>query len=125
MVGNIQDVSHFVGTCESCQMHLNIRHRDQLQPTYPLTIYFKWMVDLVSMSMELGQMKYLVLAREDLTNQVDDVNLEVTRRHLCGSVCVCADLSSYMQQTTQILNREREIDTTQTLMQSFALYFFR
>ena len=28
------------------------------------------MVDLVSMPMGMGQMKYLVLAREDLTNQV-------------------------------------------------------
>ena len=29
------------------------------------------MVDLVSMPMGVGQMKYLVLAREDLTNQVE------------------------------------------------------
>ena len=29
------------------------------------------MVDLVSMPMGVGQLKYLVLAREDLTNQVE------------------------------------------------------
>ena len=46
-------------------------HRDELRPTYPPTIHFKWMVDLVSMPMGVGQMKYLVLAREDLTNQVE------------------------------------------------------
>ena len=66
-----KDITHFMGTCESCQVHSNIHHRDELQLTYPLTIHFKWMVDLVSMSMGVGQMKYLVLAREDLTNQVE------------------------------------------------------
>ena len=66
-----KNLLHFVCTCESCQVHSNIRHRDELQPTYPLTIHFKWMVDLVSMPMGVGQMKYLVLAREDLTNQVE------------------------------------------------------
>ena len=30
-----------------------------------------WVVDLVTMSMGVGQMRYLVLAREDLTNQVE------------------------------------------------------
>ena len=69
--GMYKDVAHFVGTCESCQIHSNIRHRDELHPTYPLAIHFKWMVDLVSMPMGVGQMKYLVLAREDLTNQVE------------------------------------------------------
>jgi transposase InsO family protein len=66
-----KDVLHFVSTCETCQVHSNIRHRDELRPTYPPTIHFKWMVDLVSMPMGVGQMKYLVLAREDLTNQVE------------------------------------------------------
>ena len=52
-------------------MHSIVRHRYELHPTYPLTIHFKWMVDLVTMSMGVGQMRYLVLAREDLTNQVE------------------------------------------------------
>ena len=65
-----KDVLNFVSTCESWQVHSNIRHCDELQLTYPLTIHFKWMVDLVSMLMGVGHMKYLVLAREDLTNQV-------------------------------------------------------
>ena len=62
------DVQHFVTTCESCQVHSGIRHRDELHPTYPLTILFKWMVDLVTMSMGVGQMRYVVLARENVTN---------------------------------------------------------
>ena len=52
-------------------MHSIVRHRDDLHPTYPPTIHFKWMVDLVMMPMGVGQMRYLVLAREDLTNQVE------------------------------------------------------
>ena len=52
-------------------MHSIVRHRDELHPTYPPAIHFKWMVDLVTMPMGVGQMRYLVLAREDLTNQVE------------------------------------------------------
>ena len=52
-------------------MHSIVRHRDELHPTYPLTVHFKWMVDLVTMSMGVGQMRYFVLDREDLTNQVE------------------------------------------------------
>ena len=61
----------FVSTCESYQMHSVVRHRDELRPTYPLTVHLKWMVDLVTMLMGEGQKRYLVLAREDLTNQVE------------------------------------------------------
>ena len=61
----------FVGTCESCQIHLNIRYRDELHQTYPLTIHFKWLVDLVSLRMGVGKMRYLVFAREHLTKHVE------------------------------------------------------
>ena len=71
MAGIVPDVHQFVTTCEVCQMHSVVRHRDELHPTYPLTVHFKWMVDLVTMPMGVGQMRYLVLAREDLTNQVE------------------------------------------------------
>ena len=62
---------NFVSTCESCQMHSVVRLRDELHPTYPLTMHFKWMVDLVMILMGEGQKQYLVLAREDLMNQVE------------------------------------------------------
>ena len=65
-----QERAHFVSTCESCQMHLGVRHRNELHRTYPPTVHFKWMVDLVTMPMGEGQKRYLVLAREDLTSQV-------------------------------------------------------
>ena len=65
-----KDVTHFVETCESCQIYSNVRHRDELRPTYSRTVHFKWMVELVSMLMGVRRMKYLVLARENMTNQV-------------------------------------------------------
>ena len=52
-------------------MHSGIRLRDELHPAYQPTIHFKWMVDLVTMLMGVGEMRYMVLAREDRTNQVE------------------------------------------------------
>ena len=66
-----KSVRDLMCTCESCQMHSVVRHRDKLHPTYPPTVHFKWMVYLVMMPMGKGQKRYLVLAREDLTNQVE------------------------------------------------------
>lgn len=65
-----KNVAQFVESCITCQMYSNVRHRDGLQPTYPLAMHYKWMVDLVTMPMGLWQKLHLVLAREDLTNQV-------------------------------------------------------
>jgi hypothetical protein len=56
-----------------------IRHRDELHLTYPPTIHFKWMVDLVTMSLGVGQMQYLMLAREDLMSQVEGRPLQNKR----------------------------------------------
>ncbi|KAL3697011.1 hypothetical protein R1sor_011087 [Riccia sorocarpa] len=66
-----RDVVVFVESCLTCQMYSNVRHRDGLHPTYPLAFYFKWVVDLVTMPVGLWAMRYLVLAREDLSNQVE------------------------------------------------------
>ena len=82
--GMYKDVQHFVETCVICQMHSNVRYRDGLQPTYPLAMHYKWVVDLVTMPLGLWQMRYLVLAREDLTNQVEGRAL---RTKSTSSVC--------------------------------------
>ncbi|KAL3698204.1 hypothetical protein R1sor_012280 [Riccia sorocarpa] len=74
----------FVESCTTCQVYSNIRHRDGLHPTYPLAIHFKWIVDLVTMLVGLWQMRYLVLAREDLSNQVEGRAL---RRNTTEAVC--------------------------------------
>ena len=47
-------------------------------------MHYKWLVDIVVMLMGLGQMKYLVLAREDLTNQVEGRAL---RNKTTSAVC--------------------------------------
>ena len=57
-------------TC-TFQIYSNIKYRDELHPTYLQGVHYKWMVDIVAMPMRVGQKKFLVLAREDLTNQVD------------------------------------------------------
>ncbi|KAL3686249.1 hypothetical protein R1sor_004271 [Riccia sorocarpa] len=79
-----KDVVAFVESCLTCQTYSNIRHRDGLHPTYPLAIHFKWVVDLVTMPVGLWQMRYLVLAREDLSNQVEGRAL---RRNTTKAVC--------------------------------------
>ena len=66
-----KDIAEFTESCEKCQIYSGVRHRDELHPTFSPTINFKWMVDIVAMRTGIGQKKYLVLAREDLTNQVE------------------------------------------------------
>ena len=67
-LGIYKSVHDFVSTCERCQMHSVVRHRDELHPTYPPVVHFKWMVDLVTMLTGEGQKQYFVLGREDVTN---------------------------------------------------------
>jgi hypothetical protein len=60
-----------VASCIQCQLQSKIRYRDELHPTYPLVIHFQWMIDLVVMPLGLWRMKYLILAREELSNFVE------------------------------------------------------
>jgi len=69
--GLYKDVEKFVGSCITCQVQSKIQHRDGLKPTYPLSIHFQWVIDLVAMPPGLWGMKYLVLAREELSNFVE------------------------------------------------------
>jgi hypothetical protein len=61
----------FAASCETCHMYSNIHHRNGLHLSYPLAINYKWVVDLVTMPVGLGEKKFSVLAREDLSNQVE------------------------------------------------------
>ena len=54
---------HFVLTCENFQVHSGIRHRDELHRTYLSVIHFKWKVNIVTMLMGVGKMRYFVLAK--------------------------------------------------------------
>ena len=69
--GFYNEIKKYVETCPTCQIYSSIKHRDELHPTYSPTIHYKWMVDIVAMPMGASQKKFLVLAREDLTNQVE------------------------------------------------------
>ena len=82
--GMYRDVSRFLETCTDCQMFSSVRHRDELHPTYPLCLHYKWVVDLITMPLGLWQMRYIVLAREDLSNQVEGRAL---RTKTTSSVC--------------------------------------
>ena len=69
--GLYKDVEDFVASCPTCQLQSKVRYRDELHPTYPLAMHFQWVIDLVAMPMGLWGMKYLVLAREELSNFVE------------------------------------------------------
>ena len=69
--GLYKDVEEFVSSCVVCQLQSKVRHRDELHPTYPIAIHFQWMIDLVAMPNAMWGMKYLVLAREELSNFVE------------------------------------------------------
>ncbi|KAL3684474.1 hypothetical protein R1sor_002496 [Riccia sorocarpa] len=69
--GMYSDVDKFVGSCLHCQFYSKVRHRDGLIPTFPPSIHFRWVLDLVKMPPGLWGMRYLVLAREDLSNFVE------------------------------------------------------
>lgn len=69
--GMYKDVADLAGSCKSCQVYSNVCRRDGQHPTYPLAIHYKWVVNLVTMPMGHALKKYLVLAWEDLSNQVE------------------------------------------------------
>ncbi|KAL3694555.1 hypothetical protein R1sor_008206 [Riccia sorocarpa] len=69
--GLYKDVTEFVSSCLHCQFYSKVRYRDGLVPTYPPSIHFRWVLDLVMMPPGLWGMRYLVLAREDLSNFVE------------------------------------------------------
>jgi hypothetical protein len=69
--GMYTDVRLYVETCKTCQVYSKVRHRDGLKPTYPLCLHFQWVLDLVHMPSGVRGAKYLVLAREDLSNYVE------------------------------------------------------
>jgi hypothetical protein len=66
-----KNIKEFVESCEVCKKYSIVCHRDGLHPTFPLAMHYKWVVDIVMMPQGIWQMKYLVLAREDLTNHVE------------------------------------------------------
>ena len=66
-----EEIKKYVETCPTCQYYSNVKFCDELHPTYSPGVHYKWMIDLITMPLGVGQKRYLVLAREDLTNQVE------------------------------------------------------
>ena len=66
--GMYVDVSTYVETCKVCQVYSKVKHRDGLNPTYPLALHYQWAVDLVAMPNGVRGAKFLVLAIEDLSS---------------------------------------------------------
>jgi len=69
--GMYVDVREYVGSCETCQYYSKIQHRDGLNPTYPLSLHFQWVIDLVHMPPGVRGANFLVLAREELSSYVE------------------------------------------------------
>ncbi|KAL3689190.1 hypothetical protein R1sor_015499 [Riccia sorocarpa] len=69
--GIYRSVADFVSSCLHCQYYSKMRYRDGLVPTYLPSLHFTWVIDLVMMPLGLWGMRYLVLAREDLSNFVE------------------------------------------------------
>jgi hypothetical protein len=46
-----KDVATYVETCKDCHIYSNVHYRDELHPTYPLAMHYKWIVDIVTMPM--------------------------------------------------------------------------
>ena len=69
--GLYKDVEEFVASCLTCRLQSKIRYKDELHPTYPPSIHFQWVIDLVIMPPGIWGMRYLVLAREELSNFVE------------------------------------------------------
>ena len=56
---------------ECGKLNSNVKFRDELYPLYSSGVHYKWMIYFIVMPLGSRQKKYLVLAREDLTNQVE------------------------------------------------------
>ena len=81
--GMRQEVERFVRACATCQVYSKQRHLDELHPVYPRALLFSWSVDLVTMP-RAARFRYIVLAREELTNFVEGRALRSNRT---GTVC--------------------------------------
>ena len=65
------EIREYVESCPECQYYSKIRHRDGLCPTYPLSLHFQWVLDIVHMPKGARGLKILVLAREELSSYVE------------------------------------------------------
>ncbi|OLY80705.1 Transposon Ty3-G Gag-Pol polyprotein [Smittium mucronatum] len=61
------DVSNYVKNCKECQLRSGGKLEEPLKPTWEINIFTKIGVDLVLMPVGKGNMKYLIVARDDFS----------------------------------------------------------
>ena len=71
-------IRSYVETCEQCQKLSHVQHREELHPSVSPIIHGRWNVDIVVMP-HAGRFRYLILAREDITDWVEGRALHNTK----------------------------------------------
>jgi transposase InsO family protein len=62
-----RDTQNYVKTCDQCQRRQNLRVEEELRPNLTSTMWQKVAVDVVHMPRGVGNFKYIVVAREDVS----------------------------------------------------------
>ena len=79
-------IRKYVETCEQCQMLSRVQYREELHPTASPIVHGRWFVDVVVMP-KAGRFRYLILAREDVTDWVEGRALRDTKtRSWCSFI---------------------------------------
>ena len=101
-----------MASCIDCQLQSKVRYRDELHSIYPLAIHFQWIIDLIAMPLGLWDMKYLILAREQLSNFVEGRAL---RTKSSEGVCrfILEDIFSRYDTIERMRADRRELDAVE------------
>ena len=62
-----RDAEEYVKSCDECQRRIKIRVEEELHPNLTSTMWHRVLVDVVHMPIGVGERKYLVVAREDVS----------------------------------------------------------
>ena len=81
------EIREYVESCQVCQYYSKVKHRDELCPTYPLSLHFQWSIDIVYMPRGLRGLRFLVLAREELSSYLEGRALKSNKaKEICQFV---------------------------------------
>jgi hypothetical protein len=77
--GMYKDVKIYCDTCHECQARSRQRMNEPIRPWAPRTLDAIWFVDVVNMTEEEGGYKYVIMAREGLSNWLEAARLKRKR----------------------------------------------
>ena len=81
------DVKRYVSTCEVCQFYSKQKNVDALTSSIPGGLHSRWVLDLVTMPRSSENYRYIVIAREDLSNYVEARALRTkTTSNVCSFI---------------------------------------